>query len=91
VVGKVVSSVPEEGDSRGGSSCTVDSPVSLVHESPCETCERVVAMSAPWPTTDDGGDAKLSCNQVYPLCERASDSGLLELLFFNSERLSAWR
>jgi hypothetical protein len=48
-------------------------------------------MSAPWPTTDDGGDAKLSCNQVYPLCERASDSGLLELLFFNSERLSAWR
>jgi hypothetical protein len=87
VVGKAVSSVPEEGDSR----VVVDSPVSLVHESPCETCERVVAMSAPWPTTDDGGDAKLSCNQVYPLCERASDSGLLELLFFNSERLSAWR
>ena len=48
-------------------------------------------MSAPWPTTDDGGDAKLSCNQVYPLCERASDSGLLELLLLKIEGLSVRR
>jgi hypothetical protein len=60
MVGKVVPRVPGEGDGR----VVVDLPVSVSDLSRCETCERVVAMPVPWPTTDDGGHAKVSCNHV---------------------------
>ena len=31
---------------------------------PDERVAAVVAMPVPWPTTDDGGHAKVSCNKV---------------------------
>jgi hypothetical protein len=86
VVDKVVPSTPGEGDGR----VVVDSIVSLLYP----ITMRPVRGS--WPCPCHGPLLTMAamprCLVIkYPLCERASDSGLLELLFLKNEGLSVRR
>jgi hypothetical protein len=87
VVGKDVPSTPGEGDGR----VVVDSTVSILYPItmrpargswPCCPCHGPLLTMAAMPR----------CLVIkYPLCERASDSGLLELLLLKIEGLSVRR